>query len=115
MAGLVPREDQTNKDRKGTTRHQCIPLYTLLLAINNNNNNSNDINNTINSTIPTINYFSLDVEGAELEVLRTIPWHLVRIEVNRSLDIYIDIDCYGLTNIICWLSIIKKSILLNND
>jgi len=30
----------------------CIPLYTLLLALGN----------------PTVHYFSLDIEGAELKV-----------------------------------------------
>ena len=39
-------------------RVQCIPFYSLILAMGN----------------PTIHYFSLDVEGAELAVLRTIPW-----------------------------------------
>ena len=79
MAGLVPQEHQRSKDQKGTSRHQCLPLYTLLLAIARSNN-SNNIN-TSTSTIPTINYLSLDIEGAELQVLRTIPWHMVRIEV----------------------------------
>ena len=80
MAGLVPQEHQRSKDQKGTSRHQCLPLYTLLLAIARSNN-SNNTNNTLTSTIPTINYLSLDIEGAELQVLRTIPWHMVRIEV----------------------------------
>ena len=30
---------------------------------------------------PKVNYFSLDIEGAELQVLRSLPWHLVDIEV----------------------------------
>ena len=30
---------------------------------------------------PKVNYFSLDIEGAELQVLRSMPWHLVDIEV----------------------------------
>ena len=30
---------------------------------------------------PKVNYLSLDIEGAELQVLRSIPWHLVNIEV----------------------------------
>ena len=30
---------------------------------------------------PKVNYFSLDIEGAELQVLRSVPWHLVDIEV----------------------------------
>ena len=29
----------------------------------------------------TVNYLSLDIEGAELQVLRTLPWDKVDIEV----------------------------------
>ena len=29
----------------------------------------------------TVNYLSLDIEGTELLVLQTIPWHLVDVEV----------------------------------
>ena len=83
MAGVVPPE-------RGGALHQCFPLYryhlpsqvpqpilttmdplksqillSLLLALNN----------------PKVNYFSLDIEGAELQVLRSVPWHLVDIEV----------------------------------
>ena len=43
---------------------QCFPIYSLLLALNN----------------PTVDYFSLDVEGAELDVLLTIPWDKVDIK-----------------------------------
>ena len=44
---------------------QCVPLYTLLLAMGN----------------PTVNWFILDIEGAEYQVLQTIPWTLVDIEM----------------------------------
>ncbi|XP_047738176.1 uncharacterized protein LOC125178464 [Hyalella azteca] len=44
---------------------QCFPFYTFLLATN----------------ITAIDYFSLDVEGQELNVLKTIPWHQVDIKV----------------------------------
>ena len=40
---------------------QCMPLYTLLLAMGN----------------PTVHHFSLDVEGAEFPILKTIPWDKV--------------------------------------
>ncbi|KAA0195004.1 hypothetical protein HAZT_HAZT007859, partial [Hyalella azteca] len=43
---------------------QCFPFYTFLLATN----------------ITAIDYFSLDVEGQELNVLKTIPWHQVDIK-----------------------------------
>ena len=40
-------------------------MYTILLALGN----------------PTVNYFSLDVEGTELAVLRTIPLDKVDIKI----------------------------------
>ena len=39
----------------------CLPLFTLLAALD----------------FPTVDFFSLDVEGAELGILQTIPWHQV--------------------------------------
>ena len=39
-----------------------MPLYTVLLALGN----------------PTVHHFSLDVEGAEFPILKTIPWDKVR-------------------------------------
>lgn len=43
----------------------CIPLYSILKAI----------------SMTHINFFSLDVEGAEMDILRTIPFNLVTIEL----------------------------------
>ena len=40
---------------------QCFPLYTLLLALGN----------------PKVHYLSLDVEGPEISILKTIPWDKV--------------------------------------
>jgi len=45
---------------------QCFPLYSLLMAAAGNR---------------TVNYLSLDIEGAEFLVLQTIPWDKVDIEV----------------------------------
>jgi hypothetical protein len=44
---------------------QCLPLYSMLMAMGN----------------PTVHYFSLDIEGAELAVLKSIPWDKVDIRV----------------------------------
>ncbi len=44
---------------------QCVPLFTILLALNRT----------------VIDYLSLDVEGAEISVLRTIPFDKVSIKV----------------------------------
>ena len=44
---------------------QCFPMYSVLLALGN----------------PTVHYFSLDVEGAEFPILKTLPWDKVDIQV----------------------------------
>ena len=47
---------------------QCFPLYSVLLAVGRTK----------------VDFFSLDVEGHELKVLKTIPWHKVDIKVIRE-------------------------------
>ena len=50
----------------------CLPLFTLLAALD----------------FPTVDFFSLDVEGAELGILQTIPWNQVNIvflSLNKTL------------------------------
>ena len=47
----------------------CFPFHSILFAIGN----------------PSVDYFSLDIEGVELAVLKTIPWNKVDIKVNKSL------------------------------
>ena len=69
MGGIVPQEGPD------TMTLQCLPLYTLLLALGN----------------PTVNWFILDIEGAEFQVLQTIPWQLVDIEM-----ISVETDMAGL-------------------
>ena len=44
---------------------QCFPLFSLILAVGN----------------PRVDFLSLDIEGAELAVLNTIPWDKVVIEL----------------------------------
>ena len=44
----------------------CLPFVSILHAIGN----------------PSVDYFSLDIEGVELDVLKTIPWDKVDIKVN---------------------------------
>lgn len=61
-------EQSTEKgpfQEKSKVEVQCVPLYSLLLALNRT----------------TVDYFSLDVEGNELEVLQSIPWDKVNIKV----------------------------------
>ena len=59
MAGLVLEANPN------TVEMQCLPIYSILQAMGN----------------PTVHYFSLDIEGAEFPVLKTIPWDKVDIRV----------------------------------
>ena len=44
---------------------QCFPIYSVLMALGN----------------PVVDYFSLDIEGAEYNVLETIPFNNTRIKL----------------------------------
>ena len=48
---------------------QCFPLYSILLAHGRT----------------SIDFLSLDIEGHELQVLKTIPWNKVNITVKKIL------------------------------
>jgi len=61
MAGLT---DSSVKVKNGM-KMQCLPLYSIIQAAGS----------------PTVNLLILDIEGAELAVLKTLPWHKVDIEV----------------------------------
>ena len=76
--GKILESNRTHKDvnprilPKGWTssegemiKIQCFPLYSILLAVNQT----------------TVDYFSLDIEGDELAVLKTIPMHKLDIKV----------------------------------
>ncbi len=51
----------------GSTTHKvyCFPFYSMMLALNRTH----------------INYFSLDVEGLELDILKTIPFDELNISI----------------------------------
>ena len=57
------------QSRNNFHRSKCFPLYSFILAMN----------------FTTVDYFSLDIEGAEYKVLSSIPWDKVniRVSVNR--------------------------------
>jgi len=70
-----------------TVKSLCFPLYSILLALEN----------------PTVHYLSLDVEGSEFPILKTIPFDKVDIkvldvEINHAGSIFPgsakDIDTY---------------------
>ena len=50
---------------QGDSKALCLSFYSILLAVGN----------------PVVDYFSLDIEGAESSVLKTIPWEKVNIKV----------------------------------
>ena len=76
LGGLDPnKKPPRNYERE--LQVQCFPLYSVLQALNN----------------PKIDYFSLDIEGAEYVVLETLPWNkinmtLMSIETNHAGDIF---------------------------
>ncbi|KAK7070977.1 hypothetical protein SK128_026906 [Halocaridina rubra] len=63
--GHIVSGSEENNPHGIFTRVKCFPLYSLLLALNTT----------------SIDLLSLDVEGAELQVLKTIPWEKVIIRV----------------------------------
>lgn len=77
--------DKNTRQRiPGYTDVQCFPIYSYLLALN----------------ITHVDYFSLDVEGDELDVLMTLPFDKVNIEVRdfvgpvcKTIDPYINCLC----------------------
>ena len=70
-------EKNPKKPYERTIQVQCFPLYSVLKALNR----------------LKIDYFSLDIEGAEYMVLNTVPWEkvnmtLLSIETNHAGDIF---------------------------
>ena len=63
MEGVIP--DSSSHKLEDYFETQCFPLYSLLKAIQS----------------PTVNLLVLDIEGAEFEVLKHVPWDSVEIEV----------------------------------
>lgn len=66
-------EFQHKEIARETVTVQCFPLYSILLALGN----------------PRVDFLSLDIEGSEMDVLRTIPFdkidiELLLIETNQS-------------------------------
>ena len=65
------------KDYEREIKVQCFPLYSVLKALEN----------------PKIDYFSLDIEGAEYAVLKTLPWKhvdisVLSVEINHAGEIF---------------------------
>ena len=68
-----PNPNRSDKKYERKIQVQCFPLYSVLMALGN----------------PHVDYFSLDIEGAELVMLKTLPWNkismtLIDVEVNHA-------------------------------
>lgn len=63
--GRQPGKKVPPQINKRTIKVQCFPLYSVLMALGN----------------PQVDYFSLDIEGAEFKVLESLPWKSVDISV----------------------------------
>lgn len=66
----IPSNDRENQKKlaeptRRTIKMQCFPIYSMLLAVGN----------------PVVDYMSLDIEGAEYGVLKSIPWDKVDIKI----------------------------------
>lgn len=62
--GRISQNQLDDQNREGNVQVQCFPIYSILAALNQTR----------------VDYFSLDIEGDELAVLKTIPWHNVHIQ-----------------------------------
>ena len=71
--GHIVTDDGSKQDEQVLVNVTCLPLYSILMALDN----------------PTVDYFSLDVEGFELDILKTIPFDKVDIKVPRPVLILI--------------------------
>ena len=60
----LPKQVQID-NLQGESKALCLSFYSILLAVGN----------------PVVDYLSLDIEGAKLPVLKTIPWDKVDIKV----------------------------------
>ena len=74
IAEKDPPDHVIKTQRPGESNVICLPLFSVLQALNRSR----------------VDYFSLDVEGDELEVLKTIPFDLIDIKV--SLNIFLSVE-----------------------
>jgi len=70
--GRISEKPDLEAPYPGLVKIQCLPLFSILSALN--------------QTI--IDYLSLDVEGSELEVLKTIPFKSLDIKVKNYIQLF---------------------------
>lgn len=61
---MVNGEEEKNGVEKVYEQVQCLPLASLLLALNKTH----------------VQFVSLDIEGAEVDVLKTFPWGMIKVD-----------------------------------
>ena len=61
----VPATAMPPKEKPSIYKLQCFPLYSILLAVNRT----------------SVDFLSLDVDGHELRILKTVPWHKLDVKV----------------------------------
>ncbi|XP_066967125.1 protein Star-like [Macrobrachium rosenbergii] len=71
-SGLLSKIKSGSGTGATTVTVKTVPLFSILLALN----------------VSVIDYMSLDIEGSEMKVLKTIPWdkltiHVIDVEVNK--------------------------------
>ena len=84
---LARMRDSIPRDMRSTYTQHCYPLYSLLQALGNPRQRG-DLS-LVGISYVFLDLLSLDIEGAELAVLKTVPWHsvdieLIMIEINHS-------------------------------
>ncbi len=65
--GRISHNETIDEKREESVRVQCFPFFSILAALDQTQ----------------IDYFSLDIEGDEFTVLKTIPWDRVDIKVKN--------------------------------
>jgi len=88
---IFKEQDNRTLKRKGLIEVPCFPLETMLLAINRTH----------------VDYFSLDVEGFELDVLKTIPF-------DRVSDIPYHVHLFGARSSLTFMNDAKLALFLSS-
>jgi len=73
MSYVGPRNPFKKRKMQSQFNIQCFPLYSILLAVNRT----------------WVDYISLDVEGHEFRILKTVPFHKVAIKVIKYKNTFI--------------------------
>jgi len=73
IQALNSLKDELPEHMRSVERVQCLPLYSILMALGKGKNDPLKPNFMPFSGNPAVDYLSLDLEGSDLAVLRTLP------------------------------------------